>query len=187
MEIYVFDDKPENVDAANLAIADAGHTPVARREYFKEHLPRHVLGTHLRSAEKFGPSLLNESENMRMSRNRNLMYEIKWSTRLMSEHGGGIITDLMFHIGPHHLECAQPPAGLLVALQAVSVGIPVVICTDLEGGEHHTEAISWIFDGYVSRLGTNPRFPRPFGWVENKDWGKAIQLLAETREKLGAG
>jgi len=100
--------------------------------------------------------------------------------------GGGIITDLMFHLSsPAEENIGQPPAGLLVALHAVAHGVPVVICTDAaEVGGHHAKEISWIYDGYVNRLWGKC----PFGWVEDKDYRKAVTLLeARVSANRGSG
>lgn len=89
----------------------------------------------------------------------------------------GIITDLHFHAAPNP-KGSPPAAGLLVVLDAIRAGIPVVVCTNSEEvGGHHAEALSWIFDGYVSTFKKWWEGGAPFGWVEDKDWAKAVSLL----------
>lgn len=97
------------------------------------------------------------------------------------EDADGVITDLHFH--PHTggdeaqevYEKSIPPMGLLVALHALHLGKPVVICTD---GYHHGPELSFVFDAYVS----SSEFNIGFGWEENKDWAIAVKML-ETGEK----
>ncbi|TSC65678.1 MAG: hypothetical protein CEO22_390 [Candidatus Berkelbacteria bacterium Gr01-1014_85] len=87
----------------------------------------------------------------------------------------GVLTDLVNLRGK--------PQGLLIALEAVSQGKPVVICTNTkEQGGHHGEAIGWIYDGYFARVKTR------VGWIEvipddqgvwEKNWVGAIELLKQ--------
>lgn len=180
MEIHVFDDKAINVEAANLVIAEMGHTPTATQEYWRK-VDEDLI---IRSPEKLALSVPDRA----FAWSDNLFEEINKSIQRMKERDGGIITDLMFHISGHHRDKPQPPAGLLVALHAISAGVPVVICTNAnEVGGHHAEAISWIFDGYVSKF-RNPSMSCPFGWVEDKNWTEAVHLLVNMRNiAVGSG
>ena len=177
MEIYVFDDKAEQVEIANAAIAAAGPTPMADRKALSTLAMRMVL----RSAENIAADGDEGSGD-------DLFREITRAVERMKRQGGGIITDLMFH-NTHRLDHRMPPAGLLVVIQAIAAGVPVVICTNAaEEGGHHSEAISWIFDGYVSKFQGwhSSETQCPFGWVEDKDWGKAVAMLADMRAKMDA-
>lgn len=103
------------------------------------------------------------------------------STKIwMKEMAGvdGVLTDLMWEHKVDGMDKAMKPMGLLVVIHALLVGKPVVVCTnagDCDGG-HHGPDLSWIHDGYISyQLQSESQ---PFGWVENKDWNKAADLLA---------
>lgn len=93
------------------------------------------------------------------------------------EGADGVITDLFFnprHSNDEvnaHYDQSPPPMGLVVALHAVHVGKPVVICTC---GNHHGPELSFVFDCYLSG-----RSSRAFGWEENKDWSEAVKRLEE--------
>lgn len=97
----------------------------------------------------------------------------------------GVITDLMFHTSPYYKKKPETPSGLLVVIEALSKSIPVVVCTAGADGSHHSEDMSWIFDGFVkSRLDDDSL---PFGWEEHKDWEKAIKLLEQIHAKQEGG
>lgn len=98
----------------------------------------------------------------------------------------GVVTDLFW---THRTDRADhrdnlPPSGLLVVIHALSKGKPAVICTDVEKrardgtGDrqgHHGLAAGFIHDGYVHHW----ERVCPFGWVEDKDWSKAIDMLVK--------
>lgn len=178
MKIYTFDDKAEQVEKSHEAVISAGHE-VAR-------LPH----SYPRSAEKLAAETDYRYGEMLATK---LFLEVEDAVQLMMQERGGIITDLMFHNKQHQAGAALPPAGLLVVIHAIARGVPVVVCTDAsEVAGHHGEAIGWIFDGYVSRFKDwrpgdhckdHSKAP-PFGWVEDKDWGKAVSLLAAMRAKM---
>lgn len=97
----------------------------------------------------------------------------------------GVITDLNFDPAVREY-CPEmiKPAGLLVVIHAIANGKPVVICTNAreEKGGHHSDALSWIFDGYVAATpGMSLHYPKgidiPFDWEENKDWEFAVKML----------
>ena len=96
----------------------------------------------------------------------------------------GVITDLMFHISPYRKTRPETPSGLLVVIEAISKKIPVVICTsgfEGDGDNHHSEAMSWIFDGFIMARRNDDCLP--FGWEENKDWEVAVKLLEQLHAK----
>lgn len=169
MLMYVFDDKTAEIAKAKEAIVTAGHEIGC--------LPEHT-GT--------APKLASSTDNLRQIHSSGLFLEIVLAVKKMAKEGGGIITDLMFQNGPYPSQ-AIPPAGLLIVIQALSAGVPVVVCTDAkEVGGHHAEAISWIFDGYISNFRWFSAAECPFGWIEDKDWGRAVAMLAEMRAKTTA-
>lgn len=101
----------------------------------------------------------------------------------------GIITDLMFNPFDRPLGRYQndpPPAGLLIVIQAMARGIPVVVCTDANG-DHHCKEISWIHDTCISGS-VHSRAKLPFGWNDEKNWHDAIKQLEErVNRSTGAG
>lgn len=89
----------------------------------------------------------------------------------------GVITDLFFdpccNTNPdvRGAYSVNPPAmGLVVAIHALHIGKPVVICTS---GYHHGPELSFVYDAYVS---SNMR-DCAIGWQEGKDWSEAVKLL----------
>lgn len=181
MKIYTFDDKAEQIEMSHAAITDAGHEVACHTNQW--YLPR--------VAERLAIEV-DYDKGRRLG--QNLFSEIGCMVAKMQRENGGIITDLMFHNKQHQIGDALPPAGLLVVIHAIANGVPVVVCTDASeiAGHHHGEAIGWIFDGYVSQFKDwrvsdhckDHSRPPPFGWVEDKDWGKAVSLLAEMRNKM---
>jgi len=166
MEIYAIDDKREEAEKAWAAIELRGHRTVSADNGFNFNC---VL-------------LYAEYGNCSKSAKGEIIDAIKH----LKEVGGGIITDMMFPLAPCHANNPCPPSGLLVVIQALVAGVPVVVCTDAsEVGGHHSEALSWIFDGYIGDA--VQRGDLPFGWVENKDWDAAVKLLeqihAQQKEK----
>jgi hypothetical protein len=89
----------------------------------------------------------------------------------------GVITDMFWNHSNH----GEKPCGLLVVVHSQFLGKPVVVCTnageyDKERG-HHGAELGFIHDGLVMPLKLNFSRP-PFGWEEEKDWSKAVRLLA---------
>jgi len=90
----------------------------------------------------------------------------------------GVITDLYFDPRRGGEEAmalyrqSPPPMGLVVALHALHVGKPVVICTS---GYHHGPELSFVFDSYISPNMTGRNIA--FGWEENKDWARSVKML----------
>jgi hypothetical protein len=172
MKMYSFDDKAEQVELSHAAIRVAGHE-VAE------------LDCETRVTEEFAVAKIGDQQYLM----EDLFREIRVAVAEMAKEGGGIITDLMFHNTYHGEGALLPPAGLLVAMECVRHGVPVVVCTD---EYHHGDAVSWIFDGFVRqfkdwRTDDHCREggdPPPFGWVEDKDWDKAVALLAAMRAKM---
>lgn len=173
MKIYAIDDKRTEIAKAEEVIEKNGH------EY---HLTRNMLSLYRKSVCKFNEDLSYEKSDSAQT-------EIFRAVKEMKKVGGGIITDMMFHLTPPLKEDDPiPPSGLLVVIQCLAAGVPVVVCTDAsEVGGHHAQALHWIFDGYVRPARDNESLP--FGWIENKDWDAAVKLLeqihAQQQEKGG--
>jgi hypothetical protein len=78
-----------------------------------------------------------------------------------------VVTDLMW---------STQPNGIMVVLEAVRLGKPVVICTngrDEEGG--HNDEIAFVLN-YFNAFGVfNPGCTEPFGLVVEKNWDKAVE------------
>lgn len=187
MRIYVFDDKYDNVEQANVAISESGHeippdyADCGERfkddNFNRQWCRQHSLALH---------ALHKGLPRARYLRQENMLKMIEHAVEDVKVNGGGIITDLMFHLSTPSDEDPrnQPPAGILVALLAVAQGVPVVICTNAaEVGGHHAKGISWIYDGYVGRRHSSKC---AFGWVEDKDYRKAVTLL-EARVSANRG
>jgi len=90
----------------------------------------------------------------------------------------GVITDLYFNPKRSNDRVMEeysrntPPMGLVVALHALHIGKPVVICTS---GDHHGSQLSFVFDAYVSPTSRKIGF----GWEEDKDWARAVKMLEQ--------
>lgn len=88
----------------------------------------------------------------------------------------GVITDLHFSPNSSNEEVnanyrqSPPPMGLMVALHALYLGKPVVICTS---GYHHGTELSFVFDSYISPNSGNPAI----GWEEDKNWARCVKML----------
>lgn len=83
----------------------------------------------------------------------------------------GVVTDLMWTHSNH----GEQPMGLLVVIEALSKGKPVVICTrslDFDRG-HHGPAMGFINDGYYTSSDYTA-----FGLEEGKNWDRAMERLA---------
>lgn len=172
MKIYVFDDKEVNVNQAEEVILSTGNEIAGG---YEEAYVGSVYGEQWQKLHKqalYSNQVGNEEAEEEWFE---MMFKmIEYAIADVKANGGGIITDLMYHLSPPREASSQPPAGLLVALHAVAHGVPVVICTNAEEvGGHHAKEISWIYDGYVNRLWGKC----PFGWVEDKDYRKAVTLL----------
>lgn len=181
MKIFVIDDQAANIEDAKAAIEAAGHElgdTTTDNRTFQDNAVR--LANNLAAGES----------HQYCDRDANRLFdEIRRAVARAKEQKGGVITDLMFH-NTGWPDRAMPPAGLLVVIEAIAAGVPVVVCTNAnEFGGHHAEAISWIFDGYVSMFWRIPHegAPCPFGWVEDKNWSEAIKLLVERQARIEAG
>ena len=165
MKIYIVEDKTVEIEKAKEAIKKSGHD--IGRTLFNNFI------------NKF-----NALENIHDPNWANCatsgMFSIITNAK---KEGGGIITDMMFHLTTKLPDEPVPPSGILVVLQAISAGVPVVVCTDTsEVGGHHAKALHWIFDGYIVPARMNG-IEIPFGWVENKDWDAAVKLLEQFHAK----
>lgn len=92
----------------------------------------------------------------------------------------GIVTDMFWNYSNH----GEKPSGLLVVIQAISLGKPIVVCTkagDYYEG-HHGKELAFINDGYISTTG---RVLGPFGWNDEKDWRRAVNILSHQFKKKG--
>jgi len=89
----------------------------------------------------------------------------------------GVITDLYFSPCRGGEEAmafyrqSPPPMGLVVALHALHLGKPVVLCTS---GYHHGPELSFVFDSYISLNGGRNL---AFGWDESKNWALSVKML----------
>lgn len=157
MKMYVLEDKNTEFSTAVKAITDAGYE--CPDIPFMEDLPFNY--------GKDGQEGFDVGKT------------ITAAIRVAKASGGGIITDMMFQTCPYaKKDDLLPPGGLLVLIHALANGVPVVVCTDAaEVGGHHAKALSWIHDGYV--IPAQREGVLPFGWVEDKDWDKAVALLAQ--------
>lgn len=91
----------------------------------------------------------------------------------------GVITDLYFnpfkgtwfdrHSQSSAYDSNPPVSGLLVVIDALKAGKPVVVCTS---GDHHGESLAWIHDGFL-----NLRSLRAFGWDDRKNFESALDQL----------
>lgn len=185
VEIYIIDDKQQNLDAAYTAVVSAGHT----------RLEAEVLCENGGTIPELSVGLAPKEE-LRFQSDC-AWREIVWAIHLLKQNGGGIITDLMFSTTGKYLDQGLPPTGLMVATLAIASGVPVCICTNAsdEDGHHHGPRLSWIYDGFVAQFRNYQQFLEgekdpscftqfnlPFGWVEDKDWGKAVKYLEEVRK-----
>jgi hypothetical protein len=74
---------------------------------------------------------------------------------------------------------SQPPAGILIALEAIAKGIPVTICTDCgKEGRHTSKEMMWIVDVYW-RNTDDKLFDMSWG----KDWGTVAYRLLDKLNK----
>ncbi len=105
----------------------------------------------------------------------------------------GVITDLFWKRNHPSMEGKEdPPQGLPVVIHGLSLGKPVVVCTDAVKTDtqwgHHGAAVGWLHSGYINQLNSEsneqnpPAFSSnsgylPFGWQEDKDWPAAIDKV----------
>ncbi len=171
MKIYAIDDKRTEITQAKEAVKKNGH------EYYST---RGILGLYSKSVCRFNEDLSYENSDSAQA-------EIFKAVKEMKEVGGGIITDMMFHLTPPlNKNDPVPPSGLLVVMHCLAAGVPVVVCTDAsEVGGHHAKSLHWIFDGYVRPARDDESLP--FGWVENKDWDAAVKLLEQIHAQQQGG
>lgn len=165
MKMYTFDDCAEQIEKSYEAIRAAGHEVA-------------IVKGKKRVAEE-----LAKNDDRQDYLQEDLFQEVRVAVAEMVKEGGGIITDLMFHNIPHDENSVVPPAGLLVVIECMAHGVPVMVCTD---EDHHGKAVSWIYDGYIKMYRWLSDSAPPFGWVDNKDWDRAVALLAEMRAKMDA-
>ncbi|HBP01569.1 MAG: hypothetical protein UY41_C0007G0007 [Candidatus Moranbacteria bacterium GW2011_GWE1_49_15] len=172
MKIYIVEDKYAEIKKAQEAIRANNH---------EVGIPKNVLEG---SIESFNDINWKEGRNLRDPISAQCANEELFAIiRDAKDNGGGIITDMMFHLAVKLTDEPTPPSGILVVLQAISSGVPVVVCTDAsEVGGHHAKALHWIFDGYIVPARMNG-IEIPFGWVENKDWDAAVKLLEQFHAK----
>lgn len=88
-----------------------------------------------------------------------------------------VITDLSFNpVSKKHVswkpEGKEPPAGLIVVIEAMHVGKPVALCTAMDmkndiSSYHHGARYGWLYDGALS--GVHHRL------CTLKDWGWAVE------------
>ncbi len=192
MKIYVFEDKPEEVGKAKQAIEERGHICIVAQGVLllAENFKDFVEGKQCTPPEGLDQLAMDNwiVENdprygsPYMERQREAGFLVKTCLEELiackeRDESVGVITDLFF---PLTRMASKTPSGLLVVAHAVGNRIPVVICTDCEGDPdgHHGEAIGFIFDGYVRRVGAPV-----FGLEEYKDWGNAVHLLEERVRK----
>lgn len=84
----------------------------------------------------------------------------------------GVVTDLCWE---------DNPAGLMVVIEALALGKPVMVCTNgrTEDGGHANIGFVQSYVYTKNNLQTSP----PFGWVENKDWNEATAQLENRLKK----
>lgn len=106
------------------------------------------------------------------------------------EYADAVISELYFNplakgdkpwvIGP----CPSPPAGLLVAIQAMAFKKPVALCTFI-GGDYPNfgNKYGWIYEGYIS---PNTQFTKPqLTLIDDKDWNRAVRAVTRMHETAG--
>lgn len=171
MHILIVEDQPEQQELACQAVEKAGHTLA-------------VCGSLRYSPDQAVP--YGDPD-----------YEIYKRADLALLQADGVITDLHFLPDTYSRdECERyglycpgpfdppepkdpsqytgslPPCGLLVVIDCLVAGKPVVICTS---GYHHGPAMSWIYDRYLTGFGRR----EAFGWNDRKDWEDAVRQLEE--------
>lgn len=104
-------------------------------------------------------------------------YPPEWYDAVRHLKVDGVVTDLMWELSGMSFEEREPkpytlpatPYGLLVHIEAATVGKPVVICTD-EQGHAGQSGVGWVLDYAM--------MPGPLNVEREKDWGKAFDALA---------
>ncbi len=155
MRILIIDDDPQEIERAKEIIRARGHelvTPInPDKEWFADS----------RGQDNFFPCISHGDD--------------------VRQEADGVITDLNFKMPGTSGRSGITPSGLLVAFHAALFGKPAVICTKVnEKDRHHGKATSWIYDGYFSALSNSWKpdmFSRCPGWIEEKDWEAACELL----------
>jgi hypothetical protein len=177
MKIYIIEDKREENKKAEEIIIGSGNE----------------IGTIKTLGYRDGIMRLGEASSISDAYHRQLDAQIEVSRKVYEakKNDGGIITDMMFNLtSPLTENDPIAPSGLLVIIQALAAGVPVVVCTNAdEVGGHHAQAMHWFCDGYIFPTMRSERKSLPFGWIENKDWDAAVKLLeqihAQQKEKGG--
>jgi len=172
MKIYVIDDKREEHKRAEFAIVQNGHE----------------LGTIMSEIQDGVIDLAESSSLKEAHRNEcDAYYEVEKKIYTAKAEGGGIITDMMFHMAAPLTENDPiPPCGLLVIIQAMTIGVPVVVCTNAnEVGDHHSQQMHWFYDGFISPAQRRNSKLLSFGWVEDKNWDTAVKLLEQIHAQHG--
>lgn len=145
-KVLVIEDNGEEKVKARKAIESAGYYCYVAEDLHEALL---LLGQEDEAKEIEGKSTINL-----------LTSKIKWD---------GIITDLHFPISPGEFNEAKPePYGLEIVILANELGIPCVICTDVN---HHFSR--WI-ERVAKRLGVAVVIEKGQGW---NAWEKAVKLL----------
>lgn len=116
------------------------------------------------------------------------MYDVIEAISDRTDPIDGVITDLALPLDQDEarlapLSCAM---GLLVVVTAQQNCKPSVICTS---SDHHETGVAWVqtcfVTHYVGQYGPETSQEReeyirnglPFGWVDNKDWGTAVEVV----------
>lgn len=184
MEIAIFEDKECELKKAQCAVKESGNScaVVVVSEHFNADETIVTCNRIIARRDDPNAELASYCCGLAQEGLFKVMEHIK-------NIGGGIITDMMFHLtSPLRGDESVPPSGLLIVMHALANGIPVVVCTDAaEVGGHHAQALHWIHDGYI--VPAKHGNVLPFGWVENKDWDAAVKLLeqihAQQKEVVG--
>lgn len=157
MRILIVEDSVEEQQRAQEAVEEAGHEAV-----------------HVTSDLRYGSSIPWEPIYSSPD------YKEYKRQMLGMEECDGVLTDLHFlPVQDQNTERENemygdnlPPCGLLVVIDALTHGKPVVVCTS---GNHHGATMSFIFDRYLQNLGRT----EAFGWNDGKNWGEAVRQLEE--------
>lgn len=130
--------------------------------------------THLADAKKFFGGV----EGIRVIYATTFSEAEEFLDRYEEPKVDGVITDIYFPIGSHHVgrKGDEDPVGLLVAARCHMKNLPFVFCT---AGYHHGEKYNWI-----NMLQRTMRWPElidassdRYAEAEHKQWDKAYQSL----------
>lgn len=106
------------------------------------------------------------------------------------DEANGVITDFLFSpwgLGARHFQERakalgyyenMPPSGTIILIEAIVRSLPVVVCAEMYKDDQPSFAspdYAWFYDGYLKSLIRGSKMP--FGWVPDKDWDKAVELL----------